>query len=212
MNTQNQIKISIPELCHEDWNKMTPNEKGSFCSKCCKTVVDFTQKSPEEIKSILLRDSEKKICGRFMSNQLDEPLPQTINLNIPINTLPRQVTPMRAFAIALFIAFGTTLFSCGTYNNATVGEVQIDSTIITGETAPEPHPPMMGAIYVAPDKNQAAEEDTIKKIKPVREMKGEIEATTLPACKPLKDTVIRDIPQIQPKEIMGKVMYIKSEK
>ena len=28
-----QIKISIPEPCHEDWNKMVLNEKGRFCEK-----------------------------------------------------------------------------------------------------------------------------------------------------------------------------------
>ena len=205
MNTKQQIKISIPELCHEDWNKMTPNEKGSFCSKCCKTVVDFTQKSPEEIKSILIQNSGKKVCGRFMSDQLDEPAP----LNIPIHILPKQVAPLRSFAIALFVVFGTTLFSCGTYNNAAVGEIQIDSIAITEETKPDPEPVRMGAINVAPAKSQTTEKDTVLKIKPVRKMSGEVEARPVSGCTPVKDTVSQEIRQREPIQKMGKIKVHK---
>ncbi|EDM43528.1 hypothetical protein SCB49_00725 [unidentified eubacterium SCB49] len=43
------IKISIPEPCHEDWNKMTTTERGAFCKVCTKEVIDFTKKIDEDI-------------------------------------------------------------------------------------------------------------------------------------------------------------------
>ena len=128
MENQNEIKISIPKPCHEDWNKMTPNEKGSFCGKCCKTVVDFTNKSAEEIKNTLITESGKKVCGRFMSNQLDEKPKSTFNLNIPLYLLPKNISYRKAFAIALFFAFGTSLFSCRTTEDHIVGDIAIIET------------------------------------------------------------------------------------
>jgi hypothetical protein len=128
MNTPQPIKISIPVPCHEDWNKMTPNEKGSFCSKCSKTVVDFTQKSPDEITTILLKSASNKVCGRFMTEQLTEPEKQMVNLYVPLYALPKHVSYNKSFAIAIFMAFGTTLFSCSTHQNETVGEIQTDTT------------------------------------------------------------------------------------
>lgn len=125
METSNEIKITIPKPCHEDWNKMTPNEQGSFCGKCCKTVIDFTNKSPEEIKNTLLAEREKKVCGRFTTNQLTEQPKTSYNLNIPYYLLPKNISYRKAFAIALFFAFGTSLFSCKTTEDHLVGDIAI---------------------------------------------------------------------------------------
>jgi hypothetical protein len=127
MENANEIKISIPTPCHEDWNKMTPNEQGSFCGKCCKTVVDFTAKTIEEIKKTLAEQRDKKVCGRFMSNQLDE-TPSPVPFNISYQLLPKNISFNKAFGIALFFAFGTTLFSCTTTENRTVGIIAITDT------------------------------------------------------------------------------------
>ncbi|MBN4072576.1 hypothetical protein JYT74_00920 [Crocinitomix catalasitica] len=45
-------KVSIPDPCHEDWDKMTPTEKGTFCGKCQIDVIDFTTKSSHEVKTM----------------------------------------------------------------------------------------------------------------------------------------------------------------
>ncbi|QHI34834.1 TonB-dependent receptor SusC [Kordia antarctica] len=67
-----QLKVSIPEPCHEDWNNMTPTDKGKFCDVCTKEVVDFTSKSDEEIIKHSLK--HKNLCGRFHASQLDRKL------------------------------------------------------------------------------------------------------------------------------------------
>jgi len=64
------MKISINKPCHEDWSKMTPNEKGAFCMVCTKDVVDFSKKSLEEIKSYFSQPREGKVCGKFDNDQL----------------------------------------------------------------------------------------------------------------------------------------------
>jgi hypothetical protein len=122
METQNEIKISIPKPCHEDWNTMTPNEKGAFCGKCAKTVVDFTKKTTDEIKDFFTEQHGKKVCGRFLNDQLHEPV-KKIELLIPIHLLPEKLSFSRAFAYALFIVFGTTLFSCSTRQGEVVGKI-----------------------------------------------------------------------------------------
>ena len=42
--------ISIPQPCSQSWQQMTPVEQGRHCESCCKTVVDFTPMSNDEIK------------------------------------------------------------------------------------------------------------------------------------------------------------------
>lgn len=58
------LHISIPKPCSENWDSMSPNEKGRFCAVCSKTVVDFTEKTPAEIVAIL-QNQYAKMCGRF---------------------------------------------------------------------------------------------------------------------------------------------------
>ncbi len=61
--------IYIPKPCHENWNKMTPEEKGRHCAVCSKVVKDFTSMKKEEIMSTIL-DSDQEVCGRINVNHL----------------------------------------------------------------------------------------------------------------------------------------------
>ena len=63
------ITIRIPEPCHEDWNKMTPTQKGKFCKVCTKEVFDFTKSSDEELVKKVYKN--ENLCGRFQSSQIN---------------------------------------------------------------------------------------------------------------------------------------------
>ncbi|WP_326984113.1 hypothetical protein VUJ46_06085 [Chryseobacterium sp. MYb264] len=68
------MKITIPKPCHENWDAMTKEEKGRFCSVCSKTVRDFTVATDDEIINAFANPSEKNICGYFDESQLDRDL------------------------------------------------------------------------------------------------------------------------------------------
>lgn len=121
-----QIKISIPEPCHEDWNKMIPNEKGRFCESCSKTVVDFTTMLPDDIKYYFLENRGKSICGRMKQSQLDN-----IVIQIPSRVLYSQTNYQHYFLLALFVVMGTTLFSCADKNG---NKQKIDKIEIVEDT------------------------------------------------------------------------------
>ncbi len=106
-----QYKISIPKPCHEDWSKMTPNEKGRFCNMCSKTVVDFTQMNTKAIQQYIHNNKENRICGHIKQSQLD-----TINLRVSETIFQQKMTFHKVFLLALLFTMGTTLFSCSDKN------------------------------------------------------------------------------------------------
>ncbi|MCG1036694.1 carboxypeptidase-like regulatory domain-containing protein [Polaribacter sargassicola] len=64
-----RYKVQIPKPCNQNWNKMTPTERGAFCSICQKEVLDFTKKSNFYLAKIL--DNNQEICGKFKAEQLN---------------------------------------------------------------------------------------------------------------------------------------------
>ncbi|MES2764026.1 MAG: T9SS type A sorting domain-containing protein [Bacteroidota bacterium] len=120
MKTPNFI-VRIPEPCHEDWNKMEPDAKGKFCNSCSKSVFDFSNKTDIEIKDILLEYKDQKVCGHFKKSQVNRPL----NISINLKDLPKNISMTKAFAIALFLVFGTFLFSCTDEHGQKVNQIEI---------------------------------------------------------------------------------------
>jgi CarboxypepD_reg-like domain len=70
---KNELNISIPKPCKQDWNAMTADKSGKFCASCQKTVVDFSRMSDAEIIHYL-QDFNGISCGRFSAHQLNRPL------------------------------------------------------------------------------------------------------------------------------------------
>lgn len=161
-------KITIPKPCHENWDKMTPNENGRFCMSCSKTVIYFTTMLPEEIQQFFIQNKNQKVCGRFKNSQLE-----TITIQIPNHILYSQTHYHKIFLLALFIAMGTTLFSCAdkegkkkkiekievTKTTPTesimVGEPAIDENDTIHNVVPPPPPPKVDAVkFVDPKKTE----------------------------------------------------------
>lgn len=66
-----QIQLSIPEPCHEDWQNMNPTEQGRFCNACSKQVVDFSTMSDREVLNYFATIKNEKVCGRAYPDQLE---------------------------------------------------------------------------------------------------------------------------------------------
>lgn len=99
--------ISIDSPCKEDWAKMSPTQQGAFCQKCEIDVIDFSKKTPEQVRSILEQNQGKHMCGRFETEQLK-------SLNIAArqwNKRSYRIFQSR-FVYALMLVFGMSLFSC----------------------------------------------------------------------------------------------------
>jgi len=169
---ERKYKLTIPEPCPENWDKMTPNENGRYCMSCSKTVVDFTSMLPNEVQHFFIQNQNKKICGRFKNSQLD-----TINIQIPTRILYNQKYYHKMFLLALFIAMGTTLFSCQDKNGnkqkidkvEVIEENAVDKNITKGKTLrgekknPPPPPPKVDQVkFVKPKENDNLKTEKIK--------------------------------------------------
>ncbi|HEY0031206.1 MAG TPA: energy transducer TonB [Bacteroidia bacterium] len=92
--------FSVPDPCHESWQNMLPQQNGRYCGSCQKVVVDFTNKTNQEILDYINANSGKKMCGTFKKQQLPQIPPP-----------PHHEKSIR-FLAALLLVFGMTLFSC----------------------------------------------------------------------------------------------------
>ncbi len=227
------FSIVIPKPCHEDWNKMTPDQKGAFCGSCQKSVYDFTGKTDEEVIEILEKNKDKKICGRFDTKQLERPIEKTI----PNYLIQTNYSRLQAFAMALFLVFGSMLFNCETASAQKVGKIKVtekpiqqhvtgemveEPVIMTGDTVivePKAQPVLGGPKFVPvkPNTNNNAIKNGATTLKPVRQheeykmmgdvcvmpIKGEMKVVEKP--KPVEKPIQKDTTE---KEVlMGKVAF-----
>lgn len=91
-----KFQLQIPEPCHEDWNKMTPGDKGRFCDSCQKTVHDFTGMSDAQLIAFFKKPSTGSVCGRFYNDQLER------DFEIPRKRIP-WLRYFFQFAIPVFL-------------------------------------------------------------------------------------------------------------
>ncbi|MEO9530945.1 MAG: hypothetical protein ABJG68_05520 [Crocinitomicaceae bacterium] len=98
--------ISIPSPCSEDWNKMTPTDKGAFCGKCQFEVIDFTGKEPEEIKRILKERSGARTCGHISKVDME-----LVNSDFHLWENQKPHVFKSKFLYACLMVFGMSLFT-----------------------------------------------------------------------------------------------------
>jgi hypothetical protein len=89
-------KTNIMKLnpCIEKLSDMSIKDNGRHCSSCNTTVVDLTEKSNEQINQLYI-ENNGKLCGIVKPNQLAE---------------NKHYHPLKKFALALLLVFGSTLF------------------------------------------------------------------------------------------------------
>ncbi len=68
-------------VCDQDFEKMTLTDKGRFCTFCKREVLDLRTKSPKEIQ--ILKDTNGKLCGVFLPEQIEDIYPISIPLKKP---------------------------------------------------------------------------------------------------------------------------------
>ncbi|MGQ7946246.1 hypothetical protein [Flavobacterium sp. WC2509] len=167
---ERKYKITIPEPCHEDWNKMTPKDNGKFCGNCSKNVVDFTNMFPDEIQSYF--QQHNNICGRFKNSQLD-----SLTIQIPNRVLYSQRHYHKMFLLALFIAMGTTLFSCSDKNGnkQKIDKIEVveDTSEIKNITVGAPLPPKQNSKNTLLSPPPSSKANQVKFVKPKTISSGE---------------------------------------
>lgn len=126
---EDKFAITIPKPCSADWDAMTPEATGRFCSSCTKSVIDFTDKTTEEIQFYFIKNQGQKICGRFNNEQINR-----FDLQIPQSVLRQQMPFHKAFLLTLFVVMGSTLFSCKNHDDASLGEVSVVNDSIENKT------------------------------------------------------------------------------
>jgi len=99
--------ISIPDPCSEDFTKMTPTERGAFCSKCQIDTFDFRNVSNNDINKLILQNKGQHLCGQFKSSQID-----SLNQGFINWKNQKRQTFRSKFVLALVMVFGLGLFSC----------------------------------------------------------------------------------------------------
>lgn len=120
-----KIQLNIPKPCHEDWDSMTPVDKGKFCGSCQKQVIDFSSMSDRQVaeffrKPVFSSSKDGYVCGRFRTDQLDR------DLEIPKKRLPW----LRYFFTIALPAFFVSLKATGskTQGQPIVRKVNTDTT------------------------------------------------------------------------------------
>jgi hypothetical protein len=128
--------LRIAEPCHQQWNKMLPDEKGRYCLSCSKSVIDFTGWEPEAIANYLMSNKSASICGRLHAHHLGSEQIDKPQLLRRVITSTWRVT--KKVAAVIIIIFGMQITACK--SPATTGKVKVEDTptiteVILGEIA-----------------------------------------------------------------------------
>ncbi|MEI2738151.1 MAG: carboxypeptidase-like regulatory domain-containing protein [Chitinophagaceae bacterium] len=200
-----KIQLTIAEPCHENWDGMTPVEKGRFCGSCQKQVVDFSNMSDRQVAEFFKKPSTGSVCGRFMTDQLDR------EIEIPKKRIPWvkyffQIA-LPAFLVSIKVSASKTQgkikVNAVSDKDTTRRPVYDDIKTMGMVSRPQNIRPLMGDTIITPVK------------KPVESIKGEINVlpkTTIPppVCDQLMGAVIDiadvELPVINKKEITGRVV------
>lgn len=134
---ENQPIVRLSFTCNRNWEDMTAVKNGRFCSDCQKKVVDFTDKTPDEIAAYLISNNTN-VCGKFQQSQLAPSLPKSV--------WKRWLSAAAMFA-AVFIgikeASAQQLAQAKESNNVKISDAKPDDSVI-GFAAVSKNPTFLG--------------------------------------------------------------------
>ena len=204
-----KIQLTIAEPCHENWDGMTPVEKGKFCGSCQKQVVDFSNMSDRQVaeffkKPILSLSKGGSVCGRFMNDQLDREI-----------TIPRKRIPWVKYFFQ--IALPAFLMSMKVSAQKKQGKIKVVTTD-TVQRPPNPDYRTMGMIALPIDKKPVSVDTVVVPVKqPLQTVKGEIAINTQAKQPVCSDEIMGTIAidwqpaKTDKNEIKGRVVDEKGE-
>ena len=111
------LKITIPNPCSANWDKMKNLDQGRFFEQCEKEVIDFTKYSQTELEDFF-KYPKGNVCGRINRSQ------------ISLDYGRREKYIFKNFSYKLFIASCLTLVASKSYANErlnTINTYQDDS-------------------------------------------------------------------------------------
>lgn len=125
------MQVNIPKPCSENWKEMTPTQRGAFCQKCAIDVIDFSNKSPIEVKETLKANIGKHMCGRFKKSQLED-----LSQSYHIWENQSRRTFQSKFLWACVMVFGMALFTACENSNAQeiTSPPVINELVVEGDT------------------------------------------------------------------------------
>jgi hypothetical protein len=207
------FSLTVASPCHENWDRMTPEQKGRFCAACKQTIVDFSSLSDQELAAFFSR-KKGNLCGRFRADQLQR------EITVPPKTVPwmRPLFPLAVSAL-------TILFEACAPENKVMGEPVVQEKLQIGEAFSEPEMLSIPASHDRasrdtshPETKEAGVQVVTKKNKTLHPAFVASDTMRLPTMDKLtKPGQITDTLQkktlIQPKKetfIMGKIAFIPS--
>lgn len=195
-----KLQLTIAEPCHENWEGMTPVEKGKFCGSCQKQVVDFSDMSDRQVAEFFKKPSTGSVCGRFMTDQLDREI-----------IVPRKRIPW----VKYFFQFALPAFLMSMRASAQNPKAKLKSDVVNSDTARKPVSDaykMMGMV-ARPVNLKPFTGDTIVKAtkEPVEAINEDVKMDTdttgvEPSCSPFIMGAIAMTVQLNKNEIEGIVV------
>ncbi len=126
------LTLSITDPCRENWDDMTPVEKGVYCKSCCKNVIDFTGMKDGEIYEYFQKKKDEPVYGRFRTTQLNRPI-----IEISPVIFAMEIPFWKKFLAALFIFFSAFITGCSTADE--MDYIKIEVPTASGSIAGTKH-------------------------------------------------------------------------
>jgi hypothetical protein len=104
---------------------MLPDATGRYCNSCQKPVIDFTEKTDEEIQQYILNNFNQPLCGRFKNTQI-----QRIVIDLPQNIFSIKMPFWMRFLLACLIIFGISIFP---FETTIAGKTPVKTSYYQGE-------------------------------------------------------------------------------